>query len=83
MSGSRSREASSAGRSNEALLAKAGISYQDIDMVINMTSKPEHIGLNGIIQFQNPEIRFYSHPDEIEYIEDTAYQYQERYTPFF
>lgn len=67
----------------QELLDKAGLKFSDIDIVINMTSRPEHIGLNTVIQFQNPKTQFYTHPAEKDYIVDTAYQYAERYTPFF
>ena len=67
----------------ERFLNKAGISFREIDYVINMSSKPEHIGLNAVIQYHNKKAEFYAHPAEIPYIEDTVRQHEERYIPGF
>jgi glyoxylase-like metal-dependent hydrolase (beta-lactamase superfamily II) len=66
-----------------SILEKAGLTVNDIDYVFNMTSRPEHIGLNAVFQFQNNKARFFTHPDETAYIEDTILQHEERYVPGF
>jgi hypothetical protein len=67
----------------EKMLRNAGITFADIDYVINMTSKPEHIGLNAVVQYHNKNAVFYCHPDDQRYIEDTVLQHEERYIPGF
>jgi glyoxylase-like metal-dependent hydrolase (beta-lactamase superfamily II) len=67
----------------EIMLRNAGITFADIDYVINMTSKPEHIGLNAVIQYHNKNAVFFCHPDDLCYIEDTVLQHEERYIPGF
>ncbi len=67
----------------EFILDKAGLKFMDIDIVINMTSRPEHIGLNAVIQYYNKKARFYTHPDEADFIENTVLQREERFIPGF
>jgi hypothetical protein len=65
------------------IMSKAGINFQDIDYIINMTYRPEHIGLNAVIQSRNDKIQFLAHPIDVSYIENTVFQYEERYVPGF
>lgn len=67
----------------ETILRMNSVDYKDLDYVINITSFPEDIGLNSIIQFKNRRIKFFSHPDKIKFIEDTVYQHEMRYIPGF
>src|SRR5271157_2246343 len=67
----------------EALFETAGLNYSDLDFVVNMSSRPEHIGLNSIIQYRNKRARFFAPPQDIAYIEDTVLQHEERYVPGF
>jgi hypothetical protein len=67
----------------ESLLAIAGYGFGELNYVINMTSRPEHIGLNSIIQYRNKKALFFALPSEIPYIEDTVLQHEERYVPGF
>lgn len=65
------------------IMNKAGVNFQDIDYIINMTYRPEHIGLNAVIQSKNNKIKFLAHPLDVSYIENTVFQYEERYVPGF
>ncbi len=67
----------------EALFNIAGLNFSDLDYVVNMSSCPEHIGLNSIIQYRNKKVRFFAPPADIAYIEDTVSQHEERYVPGF
>jgi hypothetical protein len=67
----------------EAILKEAGTSFSEIDFIINMDSRPENIGLNAVIQYQNAKARFFSHPEDILFIEDTVLQHEKRYVPGF
>src|SRR5208283_3461950 len=67
----------------ERVLSSAGSSYSDLDYVVNMSYRPEHIGLNSIIQFHNKKVRFFAPFPDIGYIEDTVLQHEERYVPGF
>ena len=67
----------------EALLNIAGLDYSNLDYIVNMSSRPEHIGLNSLIQYNNKKAHFLAPPGDIAYIEDTVTQHEERYVPGF
>ncbi len=67
----------------ESIFNAAGCSYRELDYVVNMSSRPEHIGLNSIIQYNNKKTVFYSPESEIPFIEDTVRQHEERYVSGF
>jgi glyoxylase-like metal-dependent hydrolase (beta-lactamase superfamily II) len=67
----------------EALLNTAGLDYSDLDYIVNMSSRPEHIGLNSLIQYSNKKALFLAPPGDIAYIEDTVRAHEERYVPGF
>ena len=63
----------------ELLMAEAGVSYHELDSVINTHSHPDHIGLNRIISEKNRNIIFYSHPEAVPVLEDIALQNGQKY----